>query len=152
MSGGTRRLLRQQSDRVRLLETVPLVSGLSKRQLERIAGEGHERRVLHGRVIARQGSLGSEFFVIVEGRARVERDGRLIARLRTGDCFGEMSLIDGGPRSASVTAASDSAVLPVVSWSQLRWLIQDVLGLSLKLLPTLCHQRRRGAMPLASRA
>ncbi len=144
-------LLRQQSDKVRLLETVPLFSGLSKRQLELIAGEGHERRVLHGRVIARQGSLGSEFFVIVEGRARVERDGRLIARLRTGDCFGEMSLIDGGLRSASVTAESDIAVLLVVSGSKFRGLIQDVPGLSLKLLTTLCERLRSADIQLASR-
>ena len=144
-------LLRHQSDKVRLLETVPLFSGLSKRQLELIAGEGHERRVLHGRVIARQGSLGSEFFVIVEGRARVERDGRLIARLRTGDCFGEMSLIDGGLRSASVTAESDIAVLLVVSGSKFRGLIQDVPGLSLKLLTTLCKRLRSADIQLASR-
>ena len=144
-------LLRHQSDKVRLLKTVPLFSGLSKRQLELIAGEGHERRVLHGRVIARQGSLGSEFFVIVEGRARVERDGRLIARLRTGDCFGEMSLIDGGLRSASVTAESDIAVLLVVSGSKFRGLIQDVPGLSLKLLTTLCKRLRSADIQLASR-
>ena len=144
-------LLRHQSDKVRLLKTVPLFSGLSKRQLELIAGEGHERRVLHGRVIARQGSLGSEFFVIVEGRARVERDGRLIARLRTGDCFGEMSLIDGSPRSASVTAESDIAVLLVVSGSKFRGLIQDVPGLSLKLLTTLCKRLRSADIQLASR-
>ncbi|MCH8850929.1 MAG: cyclic nucleotide-binding domain-containing protein [Chloroflexi bacterium] len=143
-------LLRHQSDKVRLLETVPLFSGLSKRQLELIAGEGHERRVLHGRVIARQGRLGSEFFVIVEGRARVERDGRLIARL-TKDCFGEMSLIDGGPRSASVTAESDIVVLLVVSGSKFRGLIQDVPGLSLKLLTTLCRRLRSADIQLASR-
>ena len=144
-------LLRHQSDKVRLLKTVPLFSGLSKRQLELIADEGHERRMLHGRVIARQGSLGSEFFVIADGRARVERDGRLIARLKAKDCFGEMSLIDGGPRSASVTAESDIVLLLVVSGSKFRGLIQDVPGLSLKLLTTLCRRLRSADIQLASR-
>ena len=144
-------LLRHQSDKVRLLKDVPLFSGLSKRQLELIAREGSERRVLHGRVIARQGSLGSEFFVIADGRARVERDGRLIARLQAADCFGEMSLIDGGPRSASVTAESELVVLLVVSGSKFRGLVQDVPGLSVKLLTTLCKRLRSADIQLASR-
>ena len=143
-------LLHRRSDTVELLKTVPLLQGLSNRHLHMVARAAHERRVLQGRVITRQGGLGREVFVIVEGRARVERDGRLIARLQQKDCFGEMSLLDGRPRSATVTAETDVVVLAVAS-SAIGALMDRVPGLSRRLLATLSERLRNADIQLASR-
>ncbi len=139
-----------RSDTVELLKTVPLLQGLSNRHLHMIARAGHERRVLQGRVITRQGSLGREVFVIVQGSARVERDGRLIARLQQRDCFGEMSLLDGKPRSATVTAETDVVVVVVAS-TAIGALMDTVPGLSRRLLATLSERLRTADIQLASR-
>lgn len=144
-------LLRHRSDKVKLLKTVSLFSDLSKRHLEMIAEAGQERRILEGRVIARQGSPGGEVFIIVEGTARVERDGRLVARLKEGDCFGEMSLIDGEPRSATVTAESDVVVVLVVAASKFHALMESAPALSRSLLATLSKRLRSADIQLATR-
>ena len=143
-------LLRRRSDKVDLLKGVPLLSGLSNRHLSMIARAAQERRVLQGRVLTRQQSLGREVFIIVEGRARVERDGRLIARLKQSDCFGEMSLLDGKPRSATVIAETDVVVLAVSSRA-FGVVMDSVPGLSRKLLATLSERLRNADTQLASR-
>ena len=89
---------------VSLLSTVPLFSTLSRRQLRRVADNAEEVRYAQGRAIVRQGARGDAFFVIAEGEAKVVRGNRSIGRLGPGDFFGEMALLDGRPRSASVVA------------------------------------------------
>jgi CRP-like cAMP-binding protein len=142
-------LLRRRSDRVDVLKKVPLLSGFSQRDLDLIARVADEVRVDAGRVLARQGGLGLEFLLILEGRARVERDGKVIARLGPGEFFGEMSLIDGKPRSASVIADSP-AVLLVVEARSFRKLLDAVPGLQRKVLITLCGRLRAADASLAS--
>ena len=66
-----------------------------------------------GTVLTRQGGSGQEFFVIVEGRARVERDGRHLATLGPGDFLGEMALLDERPRNATVTVDEPSRLLVI---------------------------------------
>jgi CRP/FNR family transcriptional regulator, cyclic AMP receptor protein len=85
-----------------LLRSVPLFAGLSGRQLRRLAAHAEEVRYGAGRVVIRQGSRGDTFFVVAEGRARVMRGTRTLGHLEAGSFFGEMSLLDGKPRSASV--------------------------------------------------
>ncbi len=109
-----------------------------------------ELTLLSGRVIARQGSVGREVFVIVEGRARVERDGKLIARLKPGDSFGEMSLIDGQPRSATVVADGEVVAL-VVDPRAFSSLLEDVPQLARRLMVALCERLRSADIQLASR-
>ena len=82
--------------------------------------------------------------------ARVERDGRLIARLKPGDSFGEMSLIDGEPRSATVTADGPVNVL-VVDPRAFLALLDDIPGLSRKVMAALCERLRNADIQLASR-
>ncbi len=89
------------------LARVPLFSSCSKRELAQLASRTTEVSVPAGRVLVREDTPGYEFFVIVSGRAQVTRGGRLVAELGTGDFFGELALLDRGPRDATVTAVTD---------------------------------------------
>lgn len=141
-------LLRRRSEKVDVLKKVPLLSGLSRRDLDLIARVADEVKVEEGRVLTRQGGLGMEFLLLLEGSARVERDGKVIARLGPGDFFGEMSLIDGKPRSATVIADSPSALLAVQARS-FRTLLGTVPGLQKKVLIALCERLRAADTSLA---
>ena len=95
-----------QDDKIDRLEEVGLLAGCSRRQLRAIARISEVIEVPAATVLARAGTPGDEFFLILDGSARVEVSPRKRSRLEPGQYFGEMSLLDGGPRSASVTAAS----------------------------------------------
>jgi CRP/FNR family transcriptional regulator, cyclic AMP receptor protein len=87
-----------------LLAQVPLFEGLSRRHLKQIAEHADEISFREREVIVEADRPGGSFFVIVEGGVRVVRGDRTIARAGPGDFFGEISLLDGGPRTASVIA------------------------------------------------
>jgi CRP-like cAMP-binding protein len=143
-------LLRRRSDKADALRKVPLFNGLSRRHLDLIAREADEVKEDAGSVLTRQGGLGREFLLMLEGGARVERDGKVIARLGPGDFFGEMSLIDGMPRSATVIAESPSVLLAIEARC-FRKLLDTVPGLQRKLLITLCARLRAADASLASK-
>lgn len=103
----------RSSDRIERLAGVELFQGFSKNELRQIDKRAKEVEVKAGRVLAKEGEPGREFMLIVEGKARVERGGKVIARLRGGDLFGELSLIDGEPRNATVVAESPMVLLVV---------------------------------------
>ncbi len=90
----------------KVLGRVPLFSGLSERDLKRIAALAEEVWIPQGRFVIEEGMPALAFYVILDGRARVVRgtSKRVLAHLVPGDYFGEMSLIDGRTRSASVVA------------------------------------------------
>ena len=87
-----------------LLAAAPLLAGVDAAGLERIADRTVEVVFTDGHVIARQGEVGTGFFLIASGGARVVRDGQTIATLGPGDFFGELSVLDGLPRIAQVLA------------------------------------------------
>jgi CRP/FNR family cyclic AMP-dependent transcriptional regulator len=87
-----------------LLAGVSLFEGLSRRQLKQIAQVAQESRYTRGASVVTAGGRGAAFFVIAEGRAKVVRSGRTLARLGPGEFFGELALLGGGRRSASVVA------------------------------------------------
>lgn len=91
-----------------LLSEVPLFKGLSKRHLHKLGRAAKAVRYAPGRLIVKEGSPGTTFFVIVNGQARVvqETGNRTLAELGPGDFFGELALLDGGPRTASVIAGT----------------------------------------------
>jgi CRP-like cAMP-binding protein len=93
-----------QAEIVRILEGVPLFSGLTKRQLRAVAGTCSEITYAPDDVIVKELDTGQHLVCIVEGAAKVVRNGRTIARLSGGDVVGEIALLDGEPRSASVVA------------------------------------------------
>lgn len=94
-----------------LLKTVPLLAGLGRREIEEVGRLVEEVDVPAGKVLTRQGDSGSEFFVIVDGRVTVDRDGSRIRTLQGGDFFGEIALVDGGPRTATATAETATRLL-----------------------------------------
>jgi putative iron-dependent peroxidase len=94
-----------------LLRSVPLLSGLDPVELERLGELAIELDYTDGEVVIRQGDPGDRFFLIVSGTVTVERNGRAIARRRAGDHLGEIALLDGRPRTATVVAEGPVHVL-----------------------------------------
>ena len=91
---------------VETLATVPLFSACSKKELQMVAKSADHVTVPAGKVVVTEGAAGSEFFVILDGRARVERHGREVTSLGAGSFFGDLALLDRAPRNASVIADS----------------------------------------------
>jgi CRP-like cAMP-binding protein len=90
---------------------VPLFDGLSKRHLRRLAGEADVVEFAPGRPLVEEGQAGEAMFVVLTGTARVLRAGRKVGALIPGDFFGELSALDGGPRTASVVPDTPVEVL-----------------------------------------
>ena len=88
------------------LGVVPLFSGLSRRHLNQLADVAQDIQFHQGATVIREGDGGETMFCIVEGEATVSRGGKRLAALRPGDFFGEISLLDRGPRTATVTAST----------------------------------------------
>ena len=102
--------------RSELLAACPLFRGVSPAGLAKLDGIATEVTFPAGHVIARQGEIGTGFFVIVDGSVRVVRDGAVVARLGPGDFFGELSVLDGQPRTAMVAAETTTMCLAIASW------------------------------------
>ena len=103
-------------EKANLLDRVDLFAGLGGISLEAIAEHAVEVDFATGRPIVRQGEVGTGFFLVVSGGARVVRDGDELARLGPGDFFGELSLLDQQPRIATVTADGPTTCLAIASW------------------------------------
>ena len=101
------------------LKDVPFFSSMSEQDLAAVAQQTDEISVAAGRVLAREGDLGEEFFVIESGTAEVTRGGAPVAKLGAGDFFGEIALIREERRTATVTATSPM-VLIVMTGSSFR--------------------------------
>ena len=97
--------------KVALLATVPLLKGLDQHDLQRVAQLCDEVDLPAGRVVAKQGSYGSEFFVIISGTVSIDRDGQHLGDLHDGDFFGELALLGNIPRTATGTCATDARLL-----------------------------------------
>lgn len=96
-----------------VLRSVPLFHGMTDRTVEAIEGLAEEATYPSGAVLVREGDPGDCFIVIVNGRATVDQGGQAIRELSAGDFLGEISLVDGGPRTATVTAVDPIQALVV---------------------------------------
>jgi CRP/FNR family cyclic AMP-dependent transcriptional regulator len=133
---------RSRDAKMERLRDVSLFSACSKRELARIASLADEVEAPEGKVLTRQGEPGREFFVISEGRAKVSVRGKRARTLGAGSAFGEMSLFDQGPRSATVTALTDMHLLVLDSRS-FSSLISEVPSVADKLFRAMAQRLRR---------
>jgi CRP/FNR family cyclic AMP-dependent transcriptional regulator len=123
-----------------LLAQVPLFATLSKRHLGRVAGVATTKRYAAHTPLVREGNPADAFFVILDGEARVDVPGRAVP-LSSGDFFGEMGLIDGEPRSATVSAVTDVLVLMIPRAKFLK-LLESEPKVALGLLAALTRRLR----------
>ena len=105
--------MRSRDERIDALSHVPLLSGLSKRDLARILGIGSERGFGEGDVIVREGDLGRDFYLLLTGTAELKVPRQQPEALGPGDYFGEIAVLDEGPRSATITASSPVTALRI---------------------------------------
>jgi len=97
--------------KLKMLQQVPLLAGLGRKELELVSRLCDEVDMPAGRELMREGTTGDEFYVIVEGSVRVERGGQRVATLGSGQFLGEIALVDHGPRSASATCETACRLL-----------------------------------------
>ena len=103
--------MRAMDQKVELLSKVPLLAGLSRKDLVQVAQISDEVDLPAGRVLMKQGSYGSEFFVIIDGSVRVERDGQVLREMGPGDFLGELALLGNIARTATATCVDDGRFL-----------------------------------------
>ncbi len=101
---------------IKMLEQVPIFSGLTQKELRSIASSSKEKRFEAGQTMVSEGESGVGFFLIIEGRAEVRRSGKVLSRLEQGQFFGEMTLLDEQPRSADVVAMDPTKCLIFTVW------------------------------------
>lgn len=111
--------------RAALLAACPLFGGIDASGLEALARRAIQVDFPSGHVIARQGEIGTGFFIVVSGRVRVVRDGSLVAQLGPGDFFGELSVLDREPRNATVAAEEPTSCLALASWDFEQVLLEE---------------------------
>ncbi|MCE2854077.1 MAG: cyclic nucleotide-binding domain-containing protein [Ilumatobacteraceae bacterium] len=123
------------------LRNVPLFSSCSNKELERIAKAADEVNVKAGTLIVDQGQTGREAYILLKGVAVVRRNGKKVTSLSEGSVIGELSLLDHGPRTASVSAETDCTLL-VISQRNLYGVIDKVPAVAHKLLSALATRIR----------
>jgi pyruvate,water dikinase len=127
-----------------VLQHIDLFSGMDRRQTEQIGRLLKERRFAKGETVIMEGSGGAAFFIIESGEATVSSKGVEVATLGPGDHFGEIALIDGGPRTATVTAATDLVCHGLTFW-EFRPLVERSGTIGWKLLEALARRLRSAA-------
>jgi len=126
---------------VDLLRSIPLFAGIDEKHLKRIAESFSDRTFSAGDELVVEGSGGVGFFVIESGEARVSVEGEPRRELGPGDYFGEVALIDGGSRTATVTATTDGKIYGMTSW-QFRPLVEDNASIAWPLLEAMARRTR----------
>jgi CRP/FNR family cyclic AMP-dependent transcriptional regulator len=128
--------------KLELLLGVPLFAGLGRLEIEEVGRLADEIEVPEGRELVHQGRTADEFFVITEGRVRIERDGTTIATLADGDFLGEIALVDGGVRTA--TAVTETAArLLVLGHREFHSLLDQFPSIQGAVLHALAERVRR---------
>ena len=132
----------KQEDKIERLKEVSLFEECSQRQLRSVAKIARVFDVAAGTVLTRADEPGDEFFLIIDGTARADVSTDRHVLLHPGEFFGEMSLLDGGPRSATVVAGTSVRLL-VISRRYFSALLRDVPGLTQTILVTLSKRVRQ---------
>jgi CRP-like cAMP-binding protein len=124
---------------VDMLKRVPLFAGLEKRELEEIAGSMRERRVAAGGNVVEQGAGGAGFFIIDEGEGDVFVDGEHRNTIGPGDYFGEIALLTGSDRTATITAKTDMLCYGMTAWD-FKPLVEENATIAWKLLTAMAQK------------
>jgi CRP-like cAMP-binding protein len=124
------------------LAKVPLFSACSQKDLRLVAKRAEDVKVEAGKQLVTEGDTGTEFFVIIEGNATVQRHGQKVAELGPGDFFGDLALLDRAPRNATVTAETPMELL-LLGQREFAGLIDDVPEFAHKLLAGLARRVRQ---------
>jgi len=123
------------------LANVPLFSACSRKDLGLVAKRAEDVKVDGGKVLVSEGAAGAEFFVIIEGTAKVSRHGQEVAKLGPGSFFGDLALLDRAPRNATITAETPMELV-VLGQREFAALIDEVPGFAHKLLAGLARRLR----------
>jgi CRP/FNR family cyclic AMP-dependent transcriptional regulator len=131
-----------ETRRTSLIAACPLFAGLDEAGLGAVSAAVVEVTFPAERVIAREGEIGTGLFIVGEGRVRVVRDGSPIASLGPGEFFGELSVLDGGPRNATVVAQEPTTCLALATWDAER-VLREQPGVALAVLRVLAGRLRQ---------
>jgi CRP/FNR family transcriptional regulator, cyclic AMP receptor protein len=124
-----------------VLKKVPLFAGLDDRELEQIAGTMRERRFSAGDKVTEEGAGGAGFFVVEDGNAEVTVEGQPRGSIGAGDYFGEIALLTGSDRTATITATSDMVCWGMTPWD-FRPLVESNSTIAWKLLTAMADKLR----------
>ena len=129
------------SHRESLVAACRLFAGLDDAGIAAVAAASVDVEFPAERVIAREGEIGTGLFIVAEGAVRVMRDGHAIARLGPGEFFGELSVLDGGPRNATVVADARTTCIALATWDAER-VLREQPGVALAVLRVLAGRLR----------
>ena len=124
-----------------LLRRVPIFASLKAHDLGLVGRLADEIDVPAGRALTREGETGHEFFVIVDGRVRVEREGKLLNTLGPGDFLGEIALVDGRPRTATAITEGPARLL-VMAHREFASLLAEYPSIQIEVLQALAQRVR----------
>jgi CRP/FNR family transcriptional regulator, cyclic AMP receptor protein len=122
-----------------VLKKVPLFAGLDRRELDEIAASMKERRFSAGDTVTAEGAGGAGFFVVEDGEAAVTVDGEARGTIGAGDYFGEIALLTGSDRTATITATSDMVCWGMTPWD-FRPLVESNSAIAWKLLTAMAEK------------
>jgi CRP-like cAMP-binding protein len=135
-------ITRTRRETAAVLGGIPLFQGFSKRHLQKVAASTDELTFTPGQRIVEEGNLGETLFVMLAGQAKVVRGRRTVATVVPGDFFGELSALDGGPRTATIVAETPVRVLRVFRHTLVS-MVEEEPSLSLKLLDGIVRRIRQ---------
>ncbi len=122
-----------------VLKKVPLFSGLDDRELQEIAAQMRERRFAAGDTVTQEGAGGAGFFVVEQGEADVSVAGDVRGSIGAGDYFGEIALLTGSDRTATITARTDMVCWGMTPWD-FRPLVESNSAIAWKLLTAMADK------------
>ncbi|MFQ5794341.1 MAG: cyclic nucleotide-binding domain-containing protein [Candidatus Bipolaricaulia bacterium] len=126
---------------IKFMQQTPLFSLCSEKELRGLIKTAKEKEFTAGSPIVKQGDRGVGFYLILEGQVDIKRGDRLLTQRGAGDFFGEMALLDGGPRSADVIATEPTRCLALTKWD-LRAIVKSYPDVALHMLEELSRRLR----------
>lgn len=139
------------TDQLKALQTIPLLAGLPHSDLERLAKKVREEKHGAGTELIKEGTSGSSVYLLVEGECEVRRGGNRINTLKAGEFFGELSILDPSPRTATVTVSEPATVL-VLEGYDFRTALSSNMQVSQVLIRVLATRLRQFTDEFAPRA